>query len=109
MTSILFLVQFNNFALTMGFYWSHTLLLMSPVLMHTCLYQGIEPSYYLSRQCVLTMHVVLALIRNIHNLAFEKEEGGGEGENVASSLWKGCGHVTRACLRCLYVCALSMC
>jgi len=79
MTSILFIVQFNNFALTMGFYWSHTLLLMSLVLMHTCLYQGMEPSYYLSRQCVPTMHVVLALIRNIHNLAFEKEEGGGRG------------------------------
>jgi len=26
-TSVLFLVQFNNFALTMGFYWSYTLLL----------------------------------------------------------------------------------
>jgi len=27
MTSILFLVWFNNFTLTMGFYWSYTLLL----------------------------------------------------------------------------------
>jgi len=27
MTSVLFLVQFNNFGLTMGFYWSYTLLL----------------------------------------------------------------------------------
>ena len=26
-TSVLFLVQFNNFALTMGFCWSNTLLL----------------------------------------------------------------------------------
>jgi len=26
-TSFLFLVQFNNFALTMGFYWSYMLLL----------------------------------------------------------------------------------
>jgi len=26
-TGILFLVQFNNFTLTMGFYWSYTLLL----------------------------------------------------------------------------------
>jgi len=26
-TSVLFLVRFNNFALTMGFYWSYTLLL----------------------------------------------------------------------------------
>ena len=25
-TSVLFLVQFNNFALTMGFYWSYTVL-----------------------------------------------------------------------------------
>ena len=28
MTSVLFLVQFNNFTLTMGFYWSYTLLLL---------------------------------------------------------------------------------
>jgi len=27
MTSVVFLVRFNNFALTMGFYWSYTLLL----------------------------------------------------------------------------------
>jgi len=27
MTSVLFSVWFNNFALTMGFYWSYTLLL----------------------------------------------------------------------------------
>jgi len=27
MTSVLFLVRFNNFALTMGFYWSYKLLL----------------------------------------------------------------------------------
>jgi len=26
-TSVLFLVRFNNFALTMDFYWSYTLLL----------------------------------------------------------------------------------
>ena len=26
-TNVLFLVQFNKFALTMGFYWSYTLLL----------------------------------------------------------------------------------
>jgi len=26
-TSVLFLVQFNNFTLTMGLYWSYTLLL----------------------------------------------------------------------------------
>ena len=33
-TSVLFLVWFNNyFALTTGFYWSCTLLLKSPVLM----------------------------------------------------------------------------
>ena len=32
-TSVLFLVQFNNFALTAGFYWSYTLLLKLPVLM----------------------------------------------------------------------------
>ena len=31
-TSVLFLVRFNNFALTTGFYWSYTLLLKSPVL-----------------------------------------------------------------------------
>ena len=35
-TSVLFLVRFNNFALTVGFYWSYTLLLLSPVLMHSC-------------------------------------------------------------------------
>ena len=29
------LVWFNNFALTMGFYWSYTLLLKSLVLMHS--------------------------------------------------------------------------
>jgi len=29
--SVLFSVQFNDFALTMGFYWSCTLLLKSPV------------------------------------------------------------------------------
>ena len=34
-TSVLFLVQFNNFALTTGFYWSYNLLLKSPVLMHS--------------------------------------------------------------------------
>jgi len=32
MTSVLFLVQFNNFAPTTGFYWSSTLLLKSPAL-----------------------------------------------------------------------------
>ena len=31
-TSVLFLVQLNNFALTMGFYWSYTLLLSCPFL-----------------------------------------------------------------------------
>ena len=31
-TSVLFLVRFNNFALTVGFYWSYTLLLKLPVL-----------------------------------------------------------------------------
>ena len=34
-TSVLFLVRFNNFALTMGFYWSYTLLLKSPLRMHS--------------------------------------------------------------------------
>ena len=34
--SVLFLVQFNNFALTTGFYWNYTLLLKLPVLMHSC-------------------------------------------------------------------------
>ena len=34
-TSVLFLVRFNNFTLTMGFYWSYTLLLQSPVLMRS--------------------------------------------------------------------------
>ena len=34
-TSVLFLVWFNNFALNMGFYWSYTLLLKSPVLMRS--------------------------------------------------------------------------
>ena len=34
-TSVLFLVQFNNFALTTSFYWSYTLLLKSPVLMRS--------------------------------------------------------------------------
>jgi len=36
MIGILFLEWFNNFALTTGFYWSYTLLLKSPVLMHSC-------------------------------------------------------------------------
>ena len=35
-TSILFLVRFNTFALTTGFYWSYTLLLKSPVPMRSC-------------------------------------------------------------------------
>ena len=35
-TRVLFLVLAGNFALTMGFYWSYTLLLKSPVLMHSC-------------------------------------------------------------------------
>ena len=30
------LVWFNNFASTMGFYWSYTILLKSPVLMGSC-------------------------------------------------------------------------
>jgi len=34
-TSVLFLVRFNYFALTMGFYWSYTLLLKSPVLVRS--------------------------------------------------------------------------
>ena len=33
----LFLAWFNNFDQTMGFYWSYTLLLESPVLMHSCI------------------------------------------------------------------------
>ena len=33
MTSVIFLLQFNNFARTTGFYWSYTLLLQPPVLM----------------------------------------------------------------------------
>ena len=36
LTSVLFLVQFNNFVQTMGFYWSYTLFLKSPILMHSC-------------------------------------------------------------------------
>ena len=36
MTSVLILVWFNNFALTMGFYWSYTLLLKLPVLVRSC-------------------------------------------------------------------------
>ena len=32
-TSVLFLVQFNNFVLTICFFWSYTLLLKLPVLM----------------------------------------------------------------------------
>ena len=35
-TSVLFLVWFNNSALTTGIYWSYTLLLKLPVLMHSC-------------------------------------------------------------------------
>ena len=35
MTSVLSLVQFNNFALTTGFYWSYTLLLKSSVLIQS--------------------------------------------------------------------------
>ena len=31
-TSVLFLLRFNNFALTTGFYWSYTLLLKLPFL-----------------------------------------------------------------------------
>jgi len=31
-TSVLFLVWFNNFVLITGFYWSYTLLLKSPIL-----------------------------------------------------------------------------
>ena len=34
--SVLFLVWFDNFALTTGFYWSYTLLPKSPVLMRFC-------------------------------------------------------------------------
>ena len=32
-TSVKFLVRFNNFALTTDFYWSYTLLLKSPLLL----------------------------------------------------------------------------
>ena len=35
-TSVLFLVLAGTSALTMGFYWSYTLLFQSPVLMHSC-------------------------------------------------------------------------
>ena len=35
-TRVLFLVLVGNFTLTMGFYWSYTLLLKSPVLMRSC-------------------------------------------------------------------------
>jgi len=35
MTSVLFLVQFENFDQTMDFYWSYMLTL--PVLMHSCI------------------------------------------------------------------------
>ena len=34
MTSVLFLVQFDDFAVTIDFYWNYTLLLKLPVLMH---------------------------------------------------------------------------
>ena len=34
-TNVLFLVQFNNFAMNMDFYWSYTLLLKLLVLMHS--------------------------------------------------------------------------
>ena len=36
-TNVLFLVWFNTFALTTGFYWSYTLLLKLPVLMRSWL------------------------------------------------------------------------
>ena len=36
MPGVLFLVQFNNFARTMGFYWSYTLLLLPLIFMRSC-------------------------------------------------------------------------
>ena len=67
MTSVLFLVWFNNFTLTMGFYWSYTLLLWSPVLMHSCWgsflhVAGFQPfpptTYQRMALCKLTRSVV---------------------------------------------------
>ena len=42
--SVLFLLRFNNFTLTRGFYWSYTLLLKLPVLIRSCLTNFIVPS-----------------------------------------------------------------
>ena len=68
MTSVLFLVQFNNFALTTGFYWIYTLLLKLLVLTrswttHTLVLRSslspilitssIQPSLLVSSYCCL--------------------------------------------------------
>ena len=54
-TSVLFLVRFNNFALTTGFYWSYTLLLKSPVLMHSCImYTCIQEILIMQRKLIVS-------------------------------------------------------
>ena len=56
--SVLFLVRFNNFDRTMGFYWSYTLLLKPPVLMYSCWYHQVVGSS-------LNLHVIVRFANSL--------------------------------------------
>ena len=47
LSAVLFLVRFNNFALTIGFYWSYMFLLKSPFLLQSwCDHNGTTTMLY---------------------------------------------------------------
>ena len=59
-TNVLFLVRFNNFTLTMGFYWSYTLLLYLPVLMR---FWGMKLLWY--RICLQMIPLIKVWIKKL--------------------------------------------
>ena len=63
MTSVLFLVLAGNFTLTMGFYWSYTLLLYLPVLMRSWwIYWSLSVIVCPQASCCLCASIIACLL-----------------------------------------------
>ena len=68
MTSVLFLVRFNNFTLTMGFYWRYTLLLQLPFLFALVHDKDRQPVHYSSIKLQAIAAVLLSGLASRKNL-----------------------------------------
>ena len=83
-TRVLFIVLAGNSALTMGFYWSYTLLLQSPVLMRSCIiYKPYQHDHFVVIQFQMAQgtnaHYLLCV--QVYTIKMSKGKGG----EVASS------------------------